>query len=262
MRLRGGVFGAELNFVAAFLPLPNAVNVHPGADVCLEVDLRGARAQLMEHLGRGNAGAGMVSHEVVQEQTLRQLNEFNDTCIADMEFSVVRVRCTVVRRIAGVVERWDRGEALGALLALRQHAIPAELARMVLSRLVLTPEEYEDGIAVPVRATLALHSLGTPGRFKLTCRPVHGFSRFYNGAFWEQNSHYRVDVSTRWAHTNNRPNEFPFTEPDAYAATHERNKELSGLCRSWHFYTGARDGPPPPPAAEALRIQLSTHVGY
>jgi hypothetical protein len=78
------------------------------------------------------------------------------------------------------------------VLALRQHAIPAELARMVLSRLVPAPEEYEDGIDVPVRPTLALHSLA-PVRFKLTghCTTCSCFGPLagYYASRWEQISH-------------------------------------------------------------------------
>ena len=241
LRLRGGVFGAQLGYTAIVSPAPNAINVDTRAKVCVEIDARAAFAQLQQELGRFyhlRVGDHSPPAAAVHENTLHQLRGVVNGLYGGLEISVVRVSPTLVRRqAAGVIDRWDRAGAFGVLLAIRQHEtltsrpFPNDLKGCMLRHFLLDPEQYETGPAVPVRRTVRQVS-GDEQRFEASVQPW---------GQWEPNAHFRVDmrmqprpvVSSRMPPRPNQPhpNEYPYAEPD-------QSGDSSELCHSWHFYTG------------------------
>ena len=191
LRLRGGVFRARLPCRALITPAPNATNVHPHQSICIEVDFRESHDQLQLQL---SGYQGSMRTLVLDRGPLMTL-EAVDKLLSGLSLTVVQIRRALVRRTPDcVITRWNRAEALGAALVMREHEASREVALIVLDHLALSPEDFEAGEVVPVLCSVRSHALQTPGRFQLVATPPPPPRGPLFGFGWELNAHYRIDL--------------------------------------------------------------------
>lgn len=284
LRLRGGVFRARLPCRALITPAPNATNAHPHQSICIEVDFRESHDQLQLQL---SGYQGSMRKLVLDRGPLMTL-EAVDKLLSGLSLTVVQIRRALVRRTPDcVITRWNRAEALGAALVMREYGassictdctrVCSSIALIVLDHLALSPEDFEAGEVVPVLCSVRSHALQTPGRFQLVATPPPPPRGPLFGLGWELNAHYRIDLcpdlntlSAEKAMTHiTTPSHYPYLEADAYGPLSRRNSGFDGLRRSWHFYRLhrnrlARTSTPTDSRAawvETLTLNLSHEVG-
>lgn len=174
LRLRGGVWCCSLTYAAVLCPAPNSINVSTRAEICIEIDASNCRHQLTTHLDQylsSSQYASWPGFRDVSEGYDQALDHYLDTLVGQLEFSVVRVRQTLVRRTwsGGTVARrlaccWLCGDSRRSGSSLRRFSaccsVTSACPRWITSRgrlylsspqYAFTPCTYHNAVQTPSR---------------------------------------------------------------------------------------------------------------